>query len=47
MPTFFSMNQGGISRLPVRILIALAHGRTSSYVVSDIGAIPPFGRWQF
>ena len=25
--------------------IALAHGRTSSYVRSDIGAIPP-GRWQ-
>jgi hypothetical protein len=42
MPTFFSMYQGGItpglSRSCVRCLIARAYGRTSSYVISDIGA---------
>src|SRR5213593_4728704 len=45
-----SMNHGGIasglSRRPVRYLIDLAHGRTSSYVINDIGATP-FERWQF
>src|SRR2546425_5265951 len=49
-PTVLSMNHGGIasglSRRPVRYLIDLAHGRTSSYVINDIGATP-FERWQF
>src|SRR5215510_2613710 len=47
---FFSMYQGGITPIfgprPVRVLIVRAHGRTSSYVMSDIGATP-LGRWQF
>ena len=30
MPMFLSMNQGGISRASVRLLMARAHGRTSS-----------------
>ena len=46
IPTFFSMNQGGISRAAVFRLMAAAQGRTSSYVVSGIGATP-FVRWQF
>ena len=50
MPTLFSMNHGGItpglSRSAVRCLMLLAHGRTSSYVIKDIGAIPS-ARWQF
>src|SRR6266511_4129595 len=41
IPTFFSMNQGGISWSDVRCLIALAQGRASSYVIKDIGAIDP------
>ena len=50
MPTVLSMNQGGItptglSRL-VRCLMLRAQGRTSSYVISDIGAMES-GRWQF
>src|SRR6478672_4762419 len=50
MPMFFSMYQGGITPacgpIPVRCLMALAHGRTSSYVERDIGATPS-ARWQF
>ena len=46
MPTFFSMNQGGIrsgssAGRDVLFLIARAQGRASSYVMSDIGAIEP------
>ena len=36
----------GLPRSAVRNLIALAHGRTSSYPINDIGAIA-LGRWQF
>ena len=43
---FLSTNHGGISRAWVLLLMARAHGRTSSYVISDMGAPPP-GRWQF
>src|SRR6266446_9008133 len=46
MPTLRSMYQGGISRLDTLILIDVAHGRASSYVMSDIGAMDP-GWWQF
>ena len=50
MPMFFSMYHGGItpglSRSPVRYLMARAQGRTSSYEMSDIGA-REFGRWHF
>src|SRR5436190_20407424 len=50
MPRSFSMYHGGIVlcllRMAVRRLIDAAYGRTSSYVVSDIGA-SEFGRWQF
>jgi hypothetical protein len=35
------MNQGGISRALTRAWIDRAHGRTSSYVNNDIGAIEP------
>src|SRR5262245_60346483 len=45
MPMFRSMNHGGISRTEVFRLIDRAHGRASSYVMSDIGPMPP-GRWQ-
>ena len=45
MPTCGSRNHGGISCAAVFVLIDRAHGRTSSYVRSDIGAIWP-GRWQ-
>ena len=41
-----SAPQGGISRATTLDLIALAHGRASSYESSDIGATSP-GRWQF
>ena len=41
-----SAPQGGISRAITLVLIALAHGRASSYDSSDIGATSP-GRWQF
>ena len=41
-----SAPQGGISRATTLALIALAHGRASSYDSSDIGATSP-GRWQF
>src|SRR5688572_31456833 len=40
-----SAPQGGISRATTFALIALAHGRASSYESSDIGATSP-GRWQ-
>jgi hypothetical protein len=40
------MYQGGISRPTTFSRFARAHGRVSSYVSSDIGAIAP-GRWQF
>src|SRR5262245_49381495 len=50
MPMFFSMYHGGMTPacgpIPVRALMALAYGRTSSYVDSDIGATPS-ARWQF
>src|SRR5688500_9641825 len=45
MPTVLSMSHGGICRLTTRALIARAHGRVSSYVTSDIGAIES-ARWQ-
>src|SRR5918993_5493170 len=41
-----SAPHGGISRATTLALIALAHGRASSYDSSDIGATSP-GRWQF
>src|SRR5918993_2185021 len=41
-----SAPHGGISRATTFDLIALAHGRASSYDSSDIGATSP-GRWQF
>src|SRR5262249_26519586 len=44
-PWFGSAYQGGISRLTTFSRIDLAHGRTSLYARSDIGAISP-GRWQ-
>jgi hypothetical protein len=39
------MCQGGIWRVDTRWRIDLAHGRTSWYVMSDIGAIEP-GSWH-
>src|SRR2546425_2013565 len=45
MPMVRSMNQGGISRAEILVLIARAHGRASLYVSKDIGAISP-GWWQ-
>ena len=49
MPMVLSMNQGGILPTapvwPVRCLMLRAQGRTSSYVISDIGAMDS-GRWQ-
>src|SRR5471030_1606352 len=39
MPTVLSMCHGGICRAPTRDAIAFAHGRASSYVISDIGAM--------
>src|SRR4030095_12895346 len=44
MPTVLSMCHGGIWRAPTRAAIDFAHGRASSYVASDIGAIPS-ARW--
>src|SRR5471032_201142 len=46
MPTVRSTCHGGICRASTRCLIERAHGRASSYVSSDIGAMEP-GRWQF
>src|SRR5581483_2793771 len=40
-----SAPHGGISRAVTFVLITFAHGRTSSYDSSDIGATSP-GRWQ-
>src|SRR2546428_6136860 len=45
MPTLRSMYHGGISRAETRVLIARAQGRTSSYVMSDMGATDS-GRWH-
>src|SRR5262249_31572544 len=45
MPMFGSMCHGGMLRNRTFSLIAFAHGRASSYVSKDIGAIEP-GRWQ-
>jgi hypothetical protein len=45
MPIVLSMCQGGICRAATRFLIERAHGRDSSNVTSDIGAIES-GRWQ-
>src|SRR6185503_8859238 len=44
-PNSGSANHGGISFAVVLVLIARAHGRASSYDISDIGATSP-GRWQ-
>src|SRR5687768_15368490 len=45
MPVVLSMCQGGIWRATTRFLIERAHGRASSKLTSDIGAIES-GRWQ-
>ena len=45
VPAGASACQGGMCPSPTSSRIALAYGRTSSYVSSDIGAISP-GRWQ-
>src|SRR5215813_8468617 len=45
MPTVLSMCHGGICRDATRARIDRAHGRTSSKVRSDIGAIES-GRWH-
>src|SRR6185436_16336840 len=45
MPTVLSMCHGGICRAPTREAIDFAHGRASSYVTSDIGAMPS-ARWH-
>src|SRR3989442_13509131 len=45
MPTVLSICHGGIWRVITRSRIALAQGRTSSYVTSDIGAIES-GLWH-
>src|SRR5262245_1269619 len=45
IPIVRSMWNGGISRAATLVFIVFAHGRASSYVMSDIGAISP-GRWQ-
>src|SRR5207247_9165700 len=48
MPTVLSRCHGGISRLATRWRIERAHGRTSSYETSDLGADVPGWRqdWQ-
>src|SRR3954465_15446809 len=45
MPMVLSMCHGGIWRAPTRDAIDFAHGRASSYVISDIGAMLS-GRWH-
>src|SRR6185436_14248428 len=45
MPTVLSMCHGGIWRAPTRDAIDFAHGRASSYEISDIGAMLS-GRWH-
>ena len=45
LPYSGSANQGGICRDETLTFMLLAHGRASSYVRSDIGAMLP-GRWQ-
>jgi hypothetical protein len=39
MPTVRSMCHGGICRVSTRWAMARAHGRASSYEMSDIGAM--------
>src|SRR5580658_930224 len=41
----YSANHGGIFLVTTATFMALAHGRASWYVISDIGATSP-GRWQ-
>ncbi len=41
MPTVRSMYHGGISRAVTFCRMVRAQGRTSSYVMNDIGAIEP------
>ena len=41
MPNDLSRCHGGMVRVSTRCLIALAHGRVSSYVMRDMGAIDP------
>src|SRR5260370_15283480 len=45
IPTVRSICQGGICRVLTRAAIDFAHGRASSYVTSDIGAIQS-ARWH-
>jgi hypothetical protein len=45
VPGGASACHGGITPVAVAFLIARAHGRTSEYVTSDIGAISP-ARWH-
>src|SRR5262249_29903633 len=45
VPTWGSAPHGGITRATTFCLTARAHGRTSSKLVSAIGAIAP-GRWH-
>src|ERR1700676_3741605 len=45
MPMFLSTCHGGIWRVETRSRIDFAHGRASSNVMSDIGAIDP-GSWH-
>src|SRR4051812_8223251 len=44
-PNSASANHGGICFAVVFVLIERAHGRASSYEISDIGATSP-GRWH-
>src|ERR1043166_9507581 len=44
-PNSASANQGGICFAVVLVLIERAHGRASSYEISDIGATSP-ARWH-
>src|SRR5215472_8574875 len=46
LPNCGSANHGGILRWSTASLIALAHGRTCSYVSMENGAAWP-GRWHF
>src|SRR5579863_10492092 len=45
MPTVLSRCHGGMLRVTTRCLMDLAHGRVSSKVTKDIGAIEPL-RWH-
>ena len=44
-PTFLSICHGGISRAATLLRMERAHGRVSSYVMRDIGAML-FSRWH-